>query len=102
MDEEELKRIHGEDVELAPDDTEDDKLTEEDALAEAAAQGINFIDKYYVVKIERTMIQAEDNGYDTREEAEADRQRRDDPEAYTILQTRSQAPQDTQIQADAL
>lgn len=44
----ELKRIHGEDVELAPDDSEDDHLTEEEALAQAKAEGIEFVDAFMV------------------------------------------------------
>lgn len=63
MDEEELKRIHGEDVELKPDDTEDEKLTEEQALKDAREQGIEFIDTFFV--------QDHDGIYDSREEAEA-------------------------------
>lgn len=49
MTEAELKKIHGKDVELAPDDSEDEKLTEKQALAQAKKEGIEFVDEWVVV-----------------------------------------------------
>lgn len=86
MDEEELKRIHGDDVELAPDDSEDDKLTEADALKQAADEGIYFKDTFYVVKIGQ--VQATDDGFDTYEEAQKELASRENKDEYTIIQTR--------------
>lgn len=48
MTEAELKKIHGADVELAPDDSEDERLTEKDALAQAESEGILFVDHWKV------------------------------------------------------
>lgn len=65
MNEDELKKLHGEDVELAPDDSEDDHLTEKQALAQAKAEGIEFVDSYSV------MDDPDNTEFETREEAVA-------------------------------
>lgn len=47
-DPEELKKVHGEDVELGVDDSEDEHLTEKKALEQAKAEGIEFVDSFTI------------------------------------------------------
>lgn len=74
----------------------DDLLSEDDALKQAAAQGIAFIDTFYVLEIGQTMPSMQDTAYSTSEQAEAALKEVSDPDAYTIVQTRTQAPPSTQ------
>lgn len=97
MTDEEMKRIHGEDVELAPDDSEDDKLTEEDALAQAAAQGIYFKDTYVILrKVDLTPVNPDGLGFERLAEAEAELAKLDNKDDYMIAQKREQVTRDTQ------
>jgi hypothetical protein len=48
MTDAELKRIHGDDVELAPDDSEDEHLSEADAIKQAKKEGIEFVDHFMI------------------------------------------------------
>lgn len=50
MTEKELKKIHGADVELGVDDSEDEKLTEKQALARAKKEGLVPVDTYVVLE----------------------------------------------------
>ena len=99
LSEEELKRIHGDDVELAPDDSEDDKLAEKDALKQAAEQGIFFKDTFFVVKIGEVQA-VDDPGYDTYDDAARKLNSLKDKQDYTIVQQREQLPQNAQTESE--
>lgn len=49
MNEAELKAVHGEDVELAPDNSKDEHLSEKDALAQGKAEGLEFVDEFIIM-----------------------------------------------------
>lgn len=99
MNAEELKRIHGDDVELAPDDSKDDKLTEDKALQQAASEGVYFKDTYYVVKVGQ--VQAyDDDGFDSQDAAERHRSTLEDRDQYQVVTVREQATKDTQNTLD--
>lgn len=72
------------------DNSPDDKLTEKEALAEAEAQGITFIDEFSVVKISDFSIVA--GPFKTREDAASEMAHNyDDPDMFTVSQSRRQA-----------
>jgi len=82
MDEKELKKLHGDDVELQPDNSEDERLTEKEALAQARAEGIEFVDHFSVDGDEENLT------FDTRGEAE---ERADELglDSLAVIQTRT-------------
>lgn len=83
MNEDELKKIHGPDVELNPDDSEDERLTEKEALAQAKAEGIEFVDSFSV------MGDKDNQTFETRSGA-AVRCKELGVDELAIVQTRSQ------------
>jgi hypothetical protein len=88
MDAEELKRVHGDDVELQPDDSEDEHLTEADALARAKEEGIEFVDTFHPVHLP-TMSRPNSTNYATREDAEKARLELESPGEYIVAQSRA-------------
>lgn len=67
--------------------TKDEKLTEEEALKRAKKEGIEFVDKYSVVKISEALTLPTEF-YDTKAEAEKELKKKG--KDYTLVQTRSQ------------
>lgn len=76
MQEDKTDPIHSENVETAPDDSEDEHLTEEQALAQAKEQGIEFKDQFQIEGFTKL--------YDSKEEAVAVA-----PKGSNIIQIRS-------------
>lgn len=87
----ELKKIHGADVELNPDTSEDDKLTEKEALAQAKKEGIEFIDSYHLMKIDPIGEELPES-YTTATKANAALDKLDDKRDYVVVQRRTRKP----------
>lgn len=87
MTDAELKKIHGKDVELAPDDSEDEKLTEKQALAQAKKEGIEFIDDFVVVPVGVT-DPSEGVKFSTLESADKAIAKKKNPKEWSVIQVR--------------
>lgn len=68
----------------------DDKYTEEEALAKAEAEGIRFVDTFFITNYQ-TMTPLNDERYATRQEAEKAFSEIEDTTNLTIAQERKQA-----------
>ena len=94
MTEKELKKIHGDDVELAPDNSEDEKLTEADAIKQAKKEGLEFVDDFAIdgpdEDSESDDLEIKTQHFDNLDDAKAyAKKHKLDP--LEIVQTRSQA-----------
>lgn len=67
----------------------DDKLTEQEALDQAASEGIYFKDDYVITKLDT--LSSLDDGYESYEDAQKALDKMENKEAYTISQRRTQS-----------
>lgn len=74
------------------DDSEDDHLTEQDALEQAQAVGIEFVDEFVIVKGDPVDGPIVARGYATHEAAEEAIAEREDADQCSIKQIRTQKP----------
>lgn len=93
LSDDELKKIHGEDVELGIDNSKDDHLTEHDALKQASKDGIKFVDTFTVEGLDGVE-------FDSKEDAVAVAEQADEP--LNVIQTRNRRDELDEGQKEAL